>query len=98
QGPLDIVIAMRSTKAADRFLAHLAPHVRRLRSLSFAEPAWLAAEAIVDFAKTAGISDSAVAADAGAAIADLLAYPDRPRRILLCGSLYFAGKVLAENG
>ncbi len=41
---LDVVLAMRSTKAADAFLARLAPHVRRLRSLSFpAEPGWLPA-------------------------------------------------------
>jgi dihydrofolate synthase/folylpolyglutamate synthase len=98
QGSLDIVIAMRSTKAADRFLGHLAPYVRRLRSLSFEEPAWLSAEAIVGFAKAAGIADAAVAADAGAAVAELLSHPDRPGRILLCGSLYFAGKILAENG
>jgi dihydrofolate synthase / folylpolyglutamate synthase len=97
--PLDVVIAMRSTKAADAFLAHLAPHVRRLRSISHAgETGWLAAETIADLARAAGIADVATAADPRAAIADLVARASGPGRILICGSLYFAGHILAENG
>lgn len=98
RGPLDVVLAMRSTKAADAFLAHLAPHVRRLRSLSFPEAAWLPADTIADLARRAGVADAATSPDVAKAVGELLAYPDRPRRILLCGSLYFAGHVLAENG
>jgi dihydrofolate synthase / folylpolyglutamate synthase len=98
RGKLDVVIAMRATKAADAFLARLAPHVRRLRSLTFVEPAWLSAEVIADFARRAGIADVATASDMTQALCDLLACSSEPRRILLCGSLYFAGRVLAENG
>ncbi len=98
EGKLDVVIAMRATKAADAFLARVAPHVERLRSITFVEPAWLGADAIADFARRAGIADVATAADAAGALADLLARSTKPRRILLCGSLYFAGRVLAENG
>jgi dihydrofolate synthase/folylpolyglutamate synthase len=97
RGPLDIVIAMRSTKAADAYLARLAPHVRRLRSLSFPEPAWLSAEALAELARQAGIADAATAPDVAAAVADIVHNSAGPRRILLCGSLYFAGKILAEN-
>ena len=97
RGPLDIVIAMRSTKAADAYLARLAPHVRRLRSLSFPEPAWLSAEALVELARQAGIADAATAPDVAAAVADIVRNAAGPQRILLCGSLYFAGKILAEN-
>ena len=98
EGKLDVVIAMRATKAADAFLARVAPHVERLRSITFTEPAWLGAEAIAEYARRAGIADVATAADATAALGDLLARSTKPRRILLCGSLYFAGRVLAENG
>jgi dihydrofolate synthase/folylpolyglutamate synthase len=97
--PLDVVLAMRSTKAADAFLARLAPHVRRLRSLSFpAEPGWLPAETVAALARGAGIADATVAPDAATAVADLVARSPEPARILICGSLYFAGHILAENG
>jgi dihydrofolate synthase/folylpolyglutamate synthase len=97
--PLDVVLAMRSTKAADAFLARLAPHVRRLRSLSFpAEPGWLPAETVAALARGAGIADATVAPDAATAVADLVALWPGPARILICGSLYFAGHILTENG
>ena len=96
---LDVVLAMRSNKAADAFLARLAPHVRRLRSLSFpAEPGWLPAETVAALARDAGIPDATVATDAATAVADLVALSPEPARILICGSLYFAGHILAENG
>jgi dihydrofolate synthase/folylpolyglutamate synthase len=97
--PLDVVLAMRATKAADAFLAHLAPHVRRLRCLSYAgETGWLAAETIAGLARAAGVADVAVAQDPQAAVADLVARSPEPARILICGSLYFAGHILAANG
>jgi dihydrofolate synthase / folylpolyglutamate synthase len=97
--PLDVVLAMRSTKAADAFLAHLAPHVRRLRCLSYAgETGWLAAETLATLARKAGIADAAVVGDPDAALRDLVARSAEPARILICGSLYFAGHILAANG
>jgi dihydrofolate synthase/folylpolyglutamate synthase len=97
--PLDVVLAMRSNKAADAFLARLAPHVRRLRSLSFpAESGWLPAETVAALARGAGIADATAAAEAATAVADLVARSSEPARILICGSLYFAGHILAENG
>jgi dihydrofolate synthase/folylpolyglutamate synthase len=96
---LDVVLAMRSTKAADAFLARLAPHVRRLRSLSFpAESGWLPAETVAALARSAGIAEATAAPDVATAIADLTARSPEPARILICGSLYFAGHILAENG
>jgi dihydrofolate synthase/folylpolyglutamate synthase len=97
--PLDVVLAMRSTKAADAFLAHLAPHVRRLRCLSYAgETGWLPAETIAGLARQAGIADATVADDPEAALRDLVARSAEPARILICGSLYFAGHILVANG
>jgi dihydrofolate synthase/folylpolyglutamate synthase len=96
---LDVVLAMRSNKAADAFLARLAPHVRRLRSLSFpAEPGWLPAETVAALARGTGIGDATGAPNAATAVADLVARSSEPARILICGSLYFAGHILAENG
>ncbi len=42
--------------------------------------------------------DCAPANDIGAALEDLLATQPAPMRILICGSLYLAGAVLARNG
>jgi dihydrofolate synthase/folylpolyglutamate synthase len=36
--------------------------------------------------------------DVGAALEDLLATQPAPMRILICGSLYLAGRVLVRNG
>jgi len=95
---LDIVIAMRSTKAADTFLARLAPRVRRLRSLSYpGETGWLPGDTVADLARRAGIADATTATDPQAAVAELVARSPTPPRILICGSLYFAGHILAEN-
>ena len=42
--------------------------------------------------------DCVPANDIGAALEDLLATQPAPMRILICGSLYVAGQVLARNG
>ena len=42
--------------------------------------------------------DCAPSNDIGAALEDLLATQPAPMRILICGSLYLAGEVLARNG
>ena len=42
--------------------------------------------------------DCQPANDIGAALEDLLATQPAPMRILICGSLYLAGDVLARNG
>lgn len=97
--PLDAILAMKSSKAADAFLARLAPHLRRLRCLSFpAEAHWIPAETLADLAQRAGIADAEPAEDVTEALTSLIAAAAGPTRFLICGSLYFAGKVLAENG
>ena len=42
--------------------------------------------------------DCQPANDIGAALEDLLATQPAPMRILVCGSLYLAGEILARNG
>ncbi|MDB5406916.1 MAG: bifunctional folylpolyglutamate synthase/dihydrofolate synthase [Rhodospirillales bacterium] len=95
---LSLVIAMKASKAADTFLAHLAPHAERLRSLSFPEETgWIDAARIAELARAAGIADAAASRDPAAAVAELVAGAGAAPRILICGSLYFAGRILSEN-
>lgn len=95
-GPLDVVLAMRATKSPAAFLAHLAPHVRRFRALSFDDgSAWIGAGELAALALSAGVADAKPEGSAEAAVAGLAADP--PAVLLLCGSLYFAGKILAHN-
>jgi dihydrofolate synthase/folylpolyglutamate synthase len=53
--------------------------------------------AIAAAARSLGLPASA-APDVAAAIADIVAQGGPPSRVLICGSLYLAGSVLAENG
>jgi dihydrofolate synthase/folylpolyglutamate synthase len=93
-GPLDLVLAMRSTKAPAAFLGHLAPHVDRLRALAMSGEGWVDAAALAEIGRWLGIADSKVAPSPAAALTELAA-PNRT--ILICGSLYLAGAILAEN-
>ncbi|MBI3453175.1 MAG: bifunctional folylpolyglutamate synthase/dihydrofolate synthase [Rhodospirillales bacterium] len=97
---LDLVFGMLTTKSPEKFLAHLRPHIRRVRTLVIPnEPLSFAAEPLATAARAAGIADTAPSAGLGAALADLVRIAgDRPPRVLICGSLHLAGVVLAENG
>jgi dihydrofolate synthase/folylpolyglutamate synthase len=93
--PLDMVFGMLSTKPPEKFLSYLTPHIRRLQAITIPdEHLALPAEAIADAARHAGVGEVAVAANVDAAVRALA---PEARRILICGSLYLAGKVLAEN-
>jgi dihydrofolate synthase / folylpolyglutamate synthase len=97
--PLDLVFGMLSTKEPAKFLAGLAPHVRRLRAVTTpSEPLAFPTAPLVEGAHAAGIRDAAAASDLAAAVRDLVAQGEKPSRILICGSLYLAGVVLTENG
>ncbi|HUK58367.1 MAG TPA: folylpolyglutamate synthase/dihydrofolate synthase family protein [Stellaceae bacterium] len=93
--PLSLVFGMLNTHDPAGFLEPLAPFVTRLAAVAIpgefnARPA---AE-LADAAQRLGISASA-ASDLADAVARV-AVPDG--RTLICGSLYLAGRVLAENG
>ena len=95
--PLDLVYGMLNTKAAEAFLAPLASAVRRLRAVAIpGEVNSLSAQQAAAHASACGI-DAAPAGDVRQALADLTAPSEPPGRILICGSLYLAGKVLAEQ-
>jgi len=96
--PLDLVFGMLANRRPFDLLRPLAPYAERLRAVAIpGEAGSLAARAAADDARVAGIADSAPAAGLAEALADLAAAPG-PRRILVCGSLYLAGRVLERNG
>jgi dihydrofolate synthase/folylpolyglutamate synthase len=93
--PLHLVCGMLATHDADAFLAPLAPHVAGLEAVTIpGEPNASPAEAIAAAARA-----HAVPARTAPTIADAVAAAAVPDgRVLICGSLYLAGRVLAENG
>ena len=96
--PLDLIYGMLNTKAAADFLKPLAGCVRRLRAVAIpGEPNSLSAAEAAAHAEACGISAQS-AGDAATALRELVAAGEEPGRVLICGSLYLAGKVLADNG
>jgi dihydrofolate synthase / folylpolyglutamate synthase len=96
--PLYLIFGMLTTKDASGFLRPLARHAKAARAVPFPEghSAYTPEEAC---AKAAEVGlDCVPANDIGAALEDLLATQPAPMRVLICGSLYLAGAVLARNG
>ncbi len=97
--PLLLVYGMLASKEPREFLGPLAPFVTVARTVAIpGEEASLPAEDTAAATRACGIADSAAAADVGSALEDLTGRVDGPARVLICGSLYLAGTVLAENG
>jgi len=95
--PLRLVVGMLDTKDPGGFLAPLGAQIERLAAVAIAgEAHGLPPERIVASARAAGIAaDAAPSIDAAVGA---LAAAGAPARILVCGSLYLAGAVLADNG
>jgi dihydrofolate synthase/folylpolyglutamate synthase len=96
--PLHIVAGMLNSKAAVDFLAPMAGVAASLSTIAIpGEENSFSAAALADCARAAG-ADAPVPCDAvEAALARVSEISERPARILVCGSLYLAGRVLAEN-
>ncbi|WP_420548638.1 bifunctional folylpolyglutamate synthase/dihydrofolate synthase [Curvivirga sp.] len=93
--PLHIVFGMLNTKAAGDFLRPLAPYIAKAHAIRIpGEENSLTADEATDFAKEQGI-DCLAKETVEAAISDLP--KGNEARLLICGSLYFAGIILAEN-
>ena len=96
--PLHLVFGMLNTKEPVAFLKPLAPYTRDLQAVRIeGDHASLPAEEAAAAARAAGI-DAQTAESLGAAIERIVASSEIPSRVLICGSLYLAGVVLAENG
>ena len=95
--PLHLVYGMLNTKGAQGFLRPLAPCAETLHAVEIpGEPASLSAEEAAREATEAGLQ--AQASPSIAAALRAIAMDGTSGRVLICGSLYLAGQVLAENG
>jgi dihydrofolate synthase/folylpolyglutamate synthase len=101
--PVDLVVGMLRTRDPAPYLAPLAPLVRRARTVAVpGEEASLTADELARAARDAGI-DAEPADNVGAAVRALAARSGGRSakrsggRILICGSLYLAGSVLADG-
>ncbi|WP_158047979.1 bifunctional folylpolyglutamate synthase/dihydrofolate synthase [Skermanella pratensis] len=97
--PLTLIFGMLATKEPADFLRPLAPHAPLLRAVAVpGEEASLPPEAAAEAARAAGIADAEPAAGVEAALAGIMARAAGPTRVMICGSLYLAGAVLARHG
>ena len=93
--PLDLVVGMMASKDAAGFLGPLAALARQAIAVPIpGEPGAFAPEVLAELGRGVGLSIEA--ARSTAAALDRLA--GSGSRVLICGSLYLAGTVLAENG
>lgn len=96
--PLVMVAGMIATKDPRGFLEHFVPLAPRVLAVPFTYPAALGAEALAGAARLTGLEAEA-ATSLTAAFATIRAgdWPVPPR-VLITGSLYLAGEVLALDG
>jgi dihydrofolate synthase / folylpolyglutamate synthase len=96
--PVVLIVGMLATKDHDGFLRNFAGLARRLIAVPIASDKSLPPDAIAQASRAVGIPAGAVD-NIGAAF-DAVAALDLapPPRILVTGSLYLAGEVLAANG
>jgi len=95
--PLYLIFGALAARDPAAFLAPLAPHACHLHGVAIpGEATTLGADAAVSAARSVGMaaSEAASVSDALTAIARTAGGPGR---ILICGSLYLAGAVLAQN-
>jgi dihydrofolate synthase/folylpolyglutamate synthase len=100
--PLYLICGMLANKDALGYLRAFNGLARHVVTVAIPGEASLGAGALYDVARRAGL-DSAPAEDLDDAMLQITAWTrlddqDVAPRILICGSLYLAGKVLAENG
>ena len=97
--PVSLIFGMLSTKEPLAFLRHLAPHAEDLSAVGIpGDHASLAVADAVGFARQAGLPADGYESTDAALAAIIARHGTAPRRVLICGSLYLAGTVLAANG
>ncbi|HJQ59482.1 MAG TPA: folylpolyglutamate synthase/dihydrofolate synthase family protein, partial [Vineibacter sp.] len=95
--PLYLIFGMLTTKDAGGFLRPLARHATQARAVPIEGHASYTPEEACRRADDVGLACLS-AASVPDALEDLLANVHPPFRVLVCGSLYLAGTVLAKNG
>lgn len=97
--PLHVVYGMMRNKAVAAYLRLLAPGAASLSAVPIpGEAGALSAAEATDAARTAGFAAAPFGSVSEALAAVARHEGDGPARVLICGSLYLAGRVLAENG
>lgn len=96
--PLDVVIGMLANKDAATLIARLAPLARSVVAIPVPDHAHHAPETLARIAAEAGVPNVATANDIAAAFRQLSQHSaGEAGAVLVCGSLYLAGEVLAAN-
>jgi len=96
--PLHLIFGMLNSRIPADFLAPLAAHAASLRAVTIpGEKNAVPAESLAAAAADSGIRATSVPG-IEQAVRDIVVEATGPTRILICGSLYLAGTVLAENG
>jgi dihydrofolate synthase/folylpolyglutamate synthase len=96
--PVHIIFGTLRSRDPAEILQPLVPHIRSIRTVTIpGEHKTFTAEEAAAAAQSVG-APVAAAASVEDALADLIAGEPQPARVLICGSLYLAGTVLAENG
>ena len=94
--PVDAIVGMMAAKDARKFLAILAPHLASVTAVPISGSDHVDTSALAEMAREAGVAQATSAPDLATALASL---PHRAGggTVLICGSLYLAGKVLSAN-
>jgi dihydrofolate synthase/folylpolyglutamate synthase len=96
--PVHLVVGMLETKAAADFLRPLGPRAATVRTVGIpGADASYSAGALAEIARQVGIG-ARPAVSVEDAIGEIAASGSAPYRVMICGSLYLAGHVLAANG
>ncbi len=96
--PVSLIFGMLNTKDPLAFLRHLAPVAEDLSAVAIpGDHASLSVEDMVGFARQAGLPAKGFESTTVALASVVKQHGLAPRRVLICGSLYLAGTVLADN-
>jgi dihydrofolate synthase/folylpolyglutamate synthase len=97
--PLKLIFGMLATKEPKDFLRPLGDFASTLRAVAIpGEEASLSPDDAASAARVVGIEDAEAVESVDAALDALIRHDPSPTRVMICGSLYLAGAVLARNG
>ncbi|MBF0130667.1 MAG: bifunctional folylpolyglutamate synthase/dihydrofolate synthase [Alphaproteobacteria bacterium] len=97
--PLHLILGMLKTKDAGGFIKPLAARVHHLRTVTIpGQDAAISADELAATAIARGCHEAKTAPDVAGAVHDIVAEAGEPGRILITGSLYLVGDVLARAG
>lgn len=97
--PLHLICGMLMSKEADVFMQTLAPFASSIHTLSITsdEHHAYSADDLAKIAKDSGAKNVTVSQNVCQAVQDIMAKYPEGGRILICGSLYLLGEILADT-